>query len=152
MSAGNLYGTTDIGGATNDGTVFKVTPVSGGGYTESILYNFGATATDGQNPRSSLLFDGNGITVTSTGGFTGTVNLSCAVTPVPGAVSPTCTLSSPSTTISGATTTQTTTLTVVTAASNSTAANQSRQLFWPGAGGAALGLAFFLSRGASGIG
>jgi hypothetical protein len=83
------------------------------------------------------------ITVTSTGGFAGTVDLSCAVTPVPRAIAPTCTLSSPSTTLSGATTTQTTSLTVVTAANNSTAINQSRQLFWPGAGGAALALAFF---------
>jgi hypothetical protein len=83
------------------------------------------------------------ITVTSTGGFSGTVNLSCSVTPVAGAIAPTCTLSSPTTTISGATTTQTTTLTVVTTASGNTAASQSRPPFWPAAGGAALALAFF---------
>jgi trimeric autotransporter adhesin len=81
------------------------------------------------------------ITVTSTGGFSGAVNLACAVTQVPGAIAPTCTLSNASASISGTTTTQTTTLTVVTIADGS-AANQPRSLFWPGAGGAALALMF----------
>ena len=34
-SAGNLYGTTYGGGTPNAGTVFKLSPASGGGYTYS---------------------------------------------------------------------------------------------------------------------
>jgi uncharacterized repeat protein (TIGR03803 family) len=38
--AGNLYGTTQNGGTMNDGTVFELSPSSGGGWTEKILHNF----------------------------------------------------------------------------------------------------------------
>jgi uncharacterized repeat protein (TIGR03803 family) len=55
---GNLYGTTGVGGAYEKGTVFELTPVAGGGWTESILHSFGA-GTDGANPLS-LVFDGAG--------------------------------------------------------------------------------------------
>src|SRR5450631_3911763 len=44
-TAGNLYGTTNVGGASSAGTVFKVTP-SG---TETVLYSFKG-GTDGCNP------------------------------------------------------------------------------------------------------
>jgi uncharacterized repeat protein (TIGR03803 family) len=71
-AAGNLYGTTDIGGANNEGTVFKLTPASGGTWTESILYSFGASSTDGINPKSSLLFDSKGNLYGSTYGGGGT--------------------------------------------------------------------------------
>jgi uncharacterized repeat protein (TIGR03803 family) len=53
---GNLYGTTLYGGVHGDGTVFEVTP-SG---TETILYSFGGTATDGQNPYGVLVRDTEG--------------------------------------------------------------------------------------------
>jgi uncharacterized repeat protein (TIGR03803 family) len=60
-SAGNLYGTTQYGGShvvygLGRGTVFKMTPA--GAY--SILYNFGATATDGQNPFAGVVVDAAG--------------------------------------------------------------------------------------------
>jgi uncharacterized repeat protein (TIGR03803 family) len=55
-SAGNLYGTTPGGGANGDGTVYKISP-SG---TETILYSFGAIATDGQAPFRGLLMDSEG--------------------------------------------------------------------------------------------
>jgi uncharacterized repeat protein (TIGR03803 family) len=55
-SAGNLYGTTPGGGANGDGTVYKISP-SG---TETILYSFGANATDGQAPFEGLLMDSAG--------------------------------------------------------------------------------------------
>jgi uncharacterized repeat protein (TIGR03803 family) len=71
-AAGNLYGTTDIGGANGDGAVFKLTPASGGTWTESILYSFGATSTDGINPKSSLIFDSKGNLYGSTYGGGGT--------------------------------------------------------------------------------
>jgi len=60
-AAGNLYGTTSLGGANNDGTVFELTPASGGTWTEKVLYSFGATSTDASQPkRGSLIFDAKG--------------------------------------------------------------------------------------------
>jgi uncharacterized repeat protein (TIGR03803 family) len=59
--AGNLYGTTYIGGAyQNYGTVFKLTP-SGNGYSsEKVLHNFDFNGTDGYNPLAGLVFDSSG--------------------------------------------------------------------------------------------
>ncbi|HUA17086.1 MAG TPA: choice-of-anchor tandem repeat GloVer-containing protein [Verrucomicrobiae bacterium] len=73
-SAGNLYGTTLSGGAHNEGTVFELSPQSGGGWTEKILYSFGATATDANSPRrGTLVFDakGNLYGTTNQGGTNG---------------------------------------------------------------------------------
>jgi|HubBroStandDraft_6_1064221.scaffolds.fasta_scaffold01122_10 uncharacterized repeat protein (TIGR03803 family) len=53
--AGNLYGTTSIGGNSQLGVVFKMT-MSG---QETVLYNF-AGGTDGANPEASLLMDSAG--------------------------------------------------------------------------------------------
>ena len=39
--AGNLYGATYNGGVNNTGAVFKMTPMQGGGWSETILHNFG---------------------------------------------------------------------------------------------------------------
>jgi uncharacterized repeat protein (TIGR03803 family) len=64
--AGNLYGTTSGGGQVSCGyggcgVIFEVTPpaVSGEGWTETILYNFQG-GSDGEDPRSGLIFDGAG--------------------------------------------------------------------------------------------
>jgi uncharacterized repeat protein (TIGR03803 family) len=58
-SAGNIYGTTDIGGDPgNHGTVFELTP-SGSGWTESIIYRF-QPATDGIGPEAGLILDSAG--------------------------------------------------------------------------------------------
>jgi uncharacterized repeat protein (TIGR03803 family) len=67
-SAGNLYGTTQSGGANGRGTVFKI--ASG---TEAFLYSFGATATDGQQPEADLIMDsaGNLYGTTAGGGANG---------------------------------------------------------------------------------
>ena len=48
-SAGNLYGTTQRGGANNGGTVFELTSLSGGGWAETVIYNFcsQSNCTDG---------------------------------------------------------------------------------------------------------
>lgn len=62
-SAGNLYGTTDAGGANSDGTVFAVTPQG----TETVLHSFGASSTDGKFPVA-------GLTIDSTGNLHGTVS------------------------------------------------------------------------------
>src|ERR1051326_1149957 len=55
---GNLYGTTPSGGATNWGTVFRITP----GGTLTTLYSFCATSAcaDGSAPVSGLLLASDG--------------------------------------------------------------------------------------------
>jgi len=54
-AAGNLYGTTNAGGPLHYGTVFQLTPVAGGGWTETVIHNF--NSRDGQAPQSSLILD-----------------------------------------------------------------------------------------------
>jgi|HubBroStandDraft_6_1064221.scaffolds.fasta_scaffold384004_1 uncharacterized repeat protein (TIGR03803 family) len=58
-SAGNLYGTTSVGGIHTSGTLFKMAPVQGGGWTETVLHSFGK-GTDGVTPYAGLIFDGAG--------------------------------------------------------------------------------------------
>ena len=53
-AAGNLYGTTQVGGTYNNGTAFELTPTAGGGWTEQVLYSFGGGLYDG------LIFDAAG--------------------------------------------------------------------------------------------
>ena len=67
-SAGNIYGTTGNGGEYDQGTVFELTP-SGGGYTESILHNFG-NGYDGKYADAGVVLDaaGNVYGTTSSGG------------------------------------------------------------------------------------
>ncbi|HTA24128.1 MAG TPA: choice-of-anchor tandem repeat GloVer-containing protein [Terriglobales bacterium] len=52
-SAGNLYGTTNAGGAFGFGTVFKLTQ-SG---QETVLYSFAGGTADGANPEGGLAVD-----------------------------------------------------------------------------------------------
>jgi uncharacterized repeat protein (TIGR03803 family) len=54
-SAGNLYGTTEFGGANGSGVVFKLAPDG----TETILHAFGANK-DGANVDAGLLLDKKG--------------------------------------------------------------------------------------------
>ena len=64
--AGNLYGTT-FGGGTGQGTVFKLAPVSGSPWTESVLYNFPA----GGEPLPYLAMDAAGNLYGTAAGGTG---------------------------------------------------------------------------------
>jgi uncharacterized repeat protein (TIGR03803 family) len=61
-AAGNLYGTTESGGTSNDGTVFALTPpaTTGGAWTETLLYTFKGGA-DGSRPRAALVAGPGGI-------------------------------------------------------------------------------------------
>jgi len=52
-SAGNLYGTTGYGGASNAGAVYKLSP-SG---KEKILHSFAGGTSDGEYPKAELLLD-----------------------------------------------------------------------------------------------
>src|SRR5437763_9165981 len=54
--AGNLYGTTESGGGTNNGgTIFQISPAG----TETVLYRF-AGGNDGEHPGANLLLDSSG--------------------------------------------------------------------------------------------
>jgi len=56
---GNAYGTTVTGGAYDCGTVFELTPMSGGKWQQSVLYSFSCFG-DGKNPYGGVTFDGSG--------------------------------------------------------------------------------------------
>lgn len=62
-AVGNLYGTTYSGGATNNGTVYELTPTKnakgGAQWTEQILYSF-AGGTDGALPIGQPVLDAAG--------------------------------------------------------------------------------------------
>ena len=60
-SQGNLYGTTNRGGASNAGTVFELTPpaIAGGAWTETVLHAF-TGGSDGGNPEAGLIADSQG--------------------------------------------------------------------------------------------
>jgi len=79
-SAGNLYGTTVAGGVYNGGTVFELSPLAGGTWTETILHSFG-NGTDGANPQAGLIFDtsGNLYGTTSVGGINSCGDYSCGM-------------------------------------------------------------------------
>jgi uncharacterized repeat protein (TIGR03803 family) len=57
-AAGNLYGTTAEGGDQDCGTIFELTPQSGGSWTERILHSF--SLHEGCEPKSKLTFDNAG--------------------------------------------------------------------------------------------
>jgi uncharacterized repeat protein (TIGR03803 family) len=74
-NAGNLYGTTYYGGASDAGAVFKVDPTG----TETVLYSFGGPA--GAYPLGGLVQD-------NAGNLYGTTSLWFAISPDGGASAP----------------------------------------------------------------
>lgn len=62
--SGDLYGTTQYGGASNRGTVFRLTPDSG---AEAVIYSFSGMP-DGAYPQSQLAFNGTDLYGTTTEG------------------------------------------------------------------------------------
>jgi len=71
-AAGNLWGTTYAGGAYGRGTVFELSPKTGGGWAEKIVHSFGNGA-DGSSPYAGLILDavGNLYGTTVAGGVYG---------------------------------------------------------------------------------
>ncbi|MGC2718372.1 MAG: choice-of-anchor tandem repeat GloVer-containing protein [Candidatus Acidiferrales bacterium] len=68
-ASGNLYGTTQAGGSSGNGTVFELVYASGS-YTEKVLYSFAGATSDGALPLAGLVMDssGNLFGTTSLGG------------------------------------------------------------------------------------
>ena len=71
-SDGNFYGTTQYGGAHNNGSVYQLTSAG----VETAVYSFGSFAGDGLNPRGSLvaLSSGGTLSLYGTTQFGGTAN------------------------------------------------------------------------------
>ena len=69
-SVGNLYGTTEFGGANGYGVVFELSP-AGTSWTETVLHSF--AWTDGANPLTGVIMDpaGNLYGTTGYGGANG---------------------------------------------------------------------------------
>ncbi len=61
-SQGSLYGTTDAGGSSQNGSVFQLTPpASGTGkWKQIILHSFSADGAGGSTPSGNLVFDAHG--------------------------------------------------------------------------------------------
>jgi len=77
-SSGNLYGTTDFGGAHGVGTVFELMN-SSGNYAQKVLHSFAGTPTDGEYPVASLVMDtsGNLFGTTALGGSASSCDGGC---------------------------------------------------------------------------
>lgn len=69
--AGNLYGTTFLGGTYGNGAVFKLSLEADGRWSETVLHSF--QSADGTNPGGGLIFDraGNLYGTTPVGGVYG---------------------------------------------------------------------------------
>ena len=63
---GNIYGTTQGGGTNGTGTVFRLSPKSGGGWTEKVIYNFSATGADGTAPSAGMTIAADGTMYSTT--------------------------------------------------------------------------------------
>jgi len=79
-SAGNLYGTTYLGGFSNSnciasqcGVVYKLSPNGSGGWRQTVVHEFKGS-TDGQNPVANVILDSAG-NLYGTAPFGGNVNL-----------------------------------------------------------------------------
>lgn len=69
-ASGNLYGTTELGGAKGYGIVFELSPNGSGGWTEHVLHAFSDANGDGSEPNTALVL-GEGVIygTTLTGGL-----------------------------------------------------------------------------------
>jgi uncharacterized repeat protein (TIGR03803 family) len=58
-AAGSLYGTTSGGGSKGHGIVYKLDPIAGGKWKETVLHNYSGRG-DGGDPYGNLILDGLG--------------------------------------------------------------------------------------------
>jgi uncharacterized repeat protein (TIGR03803 family) len=81
-AAGNLYGTTFVGGAYGAGEVFELSHNPGANWTETVLYSF-TGGLDGANPYySGVIFDASGnLYGTTVGGGTSNLGTVFELTP-----------------------------------------------------------------------
>jgi len=86
--AGNLYGTTSVGGATGQdcnglgcGAVFQLAPGAGGTWTETVLFSFNRPGKGGVLPYAGLVLDsaGNLYGTTTQGGGQGCGGFGCGI-------------------------------------------------------------------------
>ena len=78
-AAGNLYGTSVLGGTFGGGTVWQISPV-GGGWVHTVLYNFTGGA-DGGEPYKGVTLDAEGnLYGTAVTGGSGSCEGGCGVT------------------------------------------------------------------------
>jgi uncharacterized repeat protein (TIGR03803 family) len=75
---GNLYGTTQVGGANGEGTVFELTPTADGRWKHTILYDF-PQFRNGGGPVSTLAFDKAGNLYGTAAGGMGPCSGGCGV-------------------------------------------------------------------------
>jgi uncharacterized repeat protein (TIGR03803 family) len=80
-AAGNLFGTTNVGGTHHLGIVYMLAPQPDGTWTEKVLHTF-AGGDDGANPLAGLNFDQRG-NVYGTTSYGGTANCGTAFELVP---------------------------------------------------------------------
>jgi uncharacterized repeat protein (TIGR03803 family) len=85
-AAGNLYGTTELGGVHHGGTVFKLSP-SPNGWTETVLHAFLGRGQGPISPAGGVVIDsaGNLYGVTSAGGNKGVFGAAYELVPKNGA-------------------------------------------------------------------
>lgn len=80
-SSGNFYGVTQYGGSNADGTVFELSPGTGGTWTETILHSFGS-GSDGSQPVGGLIRDASGnLYGTTSGGGSASLGAVVELTP-----------------------------------------------------------------------
>jgi len=79
-SAGNLYGVTANGGIEGSGTVYQLSPSSGGGWTETTLVSFPASCSPACLPESGITVDSSG-NIFGTAAATGTSGVAYEVSP-----------------------------------------------------------------------
>jgi len=80
-AAGNVYGTTEGGGARNLGIVYMLAPQPDGSYAEHLLHTF-AGGADGANPLAGVILDKHG-NIYGTATLGGTANCGIAYKLVP---------------------------------------------------------------------
>jgi hypothetical protein len=124
---------TEILNAIASAPNYSISPIATATYT--ILPYFSFTGTNVTVAPGATTGNTSTITLTSGGGFTGAIALSCAITPTAASDPATCSIPS-SATITGAGP-QTAVLTVTTTPPT-TARNDPARIFWPSMGGSAL--------------